>query len=220
MNKSRNLRIKNISSKATFVASIAILGLCFVTLFFVNQQKLRDIYLLASYQVCPVNVEQQSKFSLSSELDKIEYIDSNTKKNIEKAINRASIKTGLSQKLILLLIKQESAFRPYVVSPVGAKGLTQLMPSTALYFCNLNVKDIFGVEKNVLCGSSYLRELISEFDGDIELALAAYNSGPNRIREIQKKYNKFGNFNAIKNFVPKETKHYVSEIGKYYRKVV
>jgi soluble lytic murein transglycosylase-like protein len=83
----------------------------------------------------------------------------------------------LSPALIEALVWQESRWRADAVSPVGARGLAQLMPGTARY---LRV-DSANPFANLEGGARYLREQLDRFDGDIEKALAAYNAGPGRV---------------------------------------
>lgn len=83
----------------------------------------------------------------------------------------------LSPTLIEALVWQESRWRADARSPVGARGLAQLMPGTAQYL-GVNPDDPFA---NLEGGARYLREQLDRFDGDIEKALAAYNAGPGRV---------------------------------------
>lgn len=83
----------------------------------------------------------------------------------------------LSPALIEALVWQESRWRPNARSPVGARGLAQLMPATARYL-GVDPDDPFA---NLEGGARYLREQIDRFDGDLEKALAAYNAGPGRV---------------------------------------
>jgi len=83
----------------------------------------------------------------------------------------------LSPALIEALVWQESRWRANAVSPVGARGLAQLMPGTARDL-GVNADDPFA---NLEGGARYLREQLDRFDGDIEKALAAYNAGPGRV---------------------------------------
>ena len=83
----------------------------------------------------------------------------------------------LSPALIEALVWQESRWRENAVSPVGARGLAQLMPGTAHYL-GVDPADPFA---NLEGGARYLREQLDRFDGDIEKALAAYNAGPGRV---------------------------------------
>lgn len=85
----------------------------------------------------------------------------------------------LEEALIKAVIKVESDYDPQVVSSKGAQGLMQLIPETAK---DLRVADPFNPAQNIRGGSQYLRQMLDQFDGDLELALAAYNAGPNAVR--------------------------------------
>jgi soluble lytic murein transglycosylase-like protein len=91
----------------------------------------------------------------------------------------AAKRRGLDPDLVLAVISVESAFRKDAVSPKGAQGLMQLMPGTAR---ELGVKDVFDPAQNLDAGTRYLTALLEEFKGDIRLAIAAYNAGPNAVK--------------------------------------
>lgn len=88
-----------------------------------------------------------------------------------------SLRFDLSPSLIEALVWQESRWRQSAVSPVGARGLAQLMPGTAR---DLGVNP-FDALQNLEGGARYLRQQLDRFDGDLEKALAAYNAGPGRV---------------------------------------
>jgi len=88
-----------------------------------------------------------------------------------------SARFDLSPALIEALVWQESRWRANAVSPVGARGLAQLMPGTARQM-GVDADDPFA---NLEGGARYLREQLDRFDGDLEKALAAYNAGPGRV---------------------------------------
>lgn len=98
----------------------------------------------------------------------------------QAAIAKAAEAYGLDPKLLHALVITESAYRRDALSPVGAGGLTQLMPGTAL---DLGVADRFDVDQNLRGGADYLARQIRRF-GNLRLALAAYNSGPARVAAL------------------------------------
>lgn len=102
-----------------------------------------------------------------------------TKRRSSRAFNDIiydkSRKYNIEPSLIRAVIETESGFDPTAVSKRGAKGLMQLMPNTAK---SLGVYDPFNPEQNIEGGTKYLKYLLKRFDGDLKLALAAYNAGP------------------------------------------
>ena len=93
---------------------------------------------------------------------------------LEGYVREASRKFGVPAPLIRAVIEVESSGDAHAVSPKGAQGLMQLMPATAAV---LGVADPFDPRDNVLAGTRYLRFLLDAFEGDVALALAAYNAG-------------------------------------------
>jgi soluble lytic murein transglycosylase-like protein len=112
-------------------------------------------------------------------------------------LTQAAQKEGLDTSLLRAVVEQESGFRPCALSPRGAMGLMQLMPSTA---AELGVEDPFDPQQNLLSGARFLKQLLDRFGGDAALALSAYNAGPERVEQA--------------NGVPPipETIHYVERI--------
>lgn len=111
-------------------------------------------------------------------------------------IAELSARFDLSPSLLEALVWQESRWREDAVSPVGARGLAQLMPGTARYL-GVDSSDPFA---NLEGGARYLREQLDRFGGDLEKALAAYNAGPGRVERS----------GGVPNI--RETKHYVAAI--------
>jgi soluble lytic murein transglycosylase-like protein len=89
-------------------------------------------------------------------------------------VDAAASRNKLSPALIHAVITAESRYDPRAVSTKGAIGLMQLLPATGRRF---GAQDLFSAEQNVSAGAGYLRWLMSMFDGDLELVLAAYNAG-------------------------------------------
>lgn len=93
----------------------------------------------------------------------------------ESLIDGACARSGVDKHLVSAIIAQESGGNPFAVSPKGAKGLMQLMDSTA---AELGVSAPFSPRANVDGGTKYLRFLLDKFGGDERLAVASYNAGP------------------------------------------
>jgi len=109
----------------------------------------------------------------------------------------AANKYGLDPNLVIAVATQESGGNPNAVSPVGAQGVMQLMPATA---AQLGVTNPLDPSQNIDAGVRYLSQLMDQFDGNTQLALAAYNWGPGHV-------SKYGFSNW-----PAETTNYVSKI--------
>jgi soluble lytic murein transglycosylase-like protein len=93
---------------------------------------------------------------------------------IDEAIEQIAAQVALPSQLIHSVIKVESNYDPYAISPKGAQGLMQLIPSTARRF---GVSNVFNPEENIQGGSKYLKYLLNLYRGNYALALAAYNAG-------------------------------------------
>jgi len=98
----------------------------------------------------------------------------------QAVINQTSKKYGLDKALVRAVMEVESGTDPSAVSPKGAQGLMQIMPGTAK---ELNLADPLNPESNIDAGSRYLKAQLAAF-GDVRLALAAYNAGPDAVRKF------------------------------------
>jgi len=97
---------------------------------------------------------------------------------LEALIEEAAAAHGVNAHLVRAVVQAESAFDPLAVSPVGAQGLMQLMPTTATL---MGVGDAMDPRQNVFGGVKYLSRLLDRFGGNVALALAGYNAGPTRV---------------------------------------
>jgi soluble lytic murein transglycosylase-like protein len=98
------------------------------------------------------------------------------------AIRASSSRHGVDPGLVAAVIRVESDFRPHALSPKGAMGLMQLMPATAK---EMAVEDPFDPEANIEGGTTYLKNLLDRYQGDLEKALAAYNAGARAVDYAQ-----------------------------------
>lgn len=98
--------------------------------------------------------------------------------DIRELVRYYSRLNGLDEDLVYAVIRVESNFNRYAVSRAGACGLMQLMPGTA---SDMGVKNIFDPAQNIAGGTQYLAKLLKAFNGNLPLALAGYNAGPERV---------------------------------------
>lgn len=120
---------------------------------------------------------------------------------LENYFEEASSTYGVDIKLLKAIAKQESDFNPNDVSHSGAVGIMQLMPGTA---AELGVSNSYDPYQNIMGGSKYIAEKIAQYNGDVSLALAAYNAGSGNVAK----------YGGIPPFT--ETQNYVKKVLGYY----
>ncbi|MGZ3692881.1 MAG: lytic transglycosylase domain-containing protein [Bdellovibrionota bacterium] len=118
---------------------------------------------------------------------------------IQDYVEEAAAQERLEPTLLSAIIQVESNFNHKAVSPVGAKGLMQIMPFTAIELGKRKALDSRNPRANILAGAHYLRGLINQFQGDLRLAVAAYNAGPNAVL----KHRGIPPFSETQNYVTK-----------------
>jgi len=117
-------------------------------------------------------------------------------------IKNAADKHKIDPALIKAIIFVESGYDPMATSKKGAVGLMQIMPDT---FASLSTEDMYNPVHNINAGVEYLKFLLNQFDGDLELAIAAYNAGSSKVRE----------YRGIPPY--ESTKNFVKEVFEYYK---
>ncbi|MBI5101224.1 MAG: lytic transglycosylase domain-containing protein [Nitrospirae bacterium] len=141
----------------------------------------------------PSVLEKQPELITTKQLSSTDY---------SSYVQKAASKYEIDSELINAVIKTESNGNHRAVSRKGAMGLMQLMPTTAN---DMNVSNPFNPEENIDGGTKYLRAMLEKFDGDLTLALAAYNAGP-------KKVEKYRSVPPIS-----ETRNYVKKVYSLYK---
>jgi len=117
----------------------------------------------------------------------------------EPLIQEHATRRALRPELVRAVIQVESGFNPRALSPKGAMGLMQLMPTTAR---SLGVNNPWDPAQNIRGGTDYLRQLLDEYDGNEELALAAYNAGSGAVAKYGRQIPPY-----------RETRDYVRKVG-------
>ena len=127
------------------------------------------------------------------------YLDTSST-TLDDIFQKASDTYGVPVNLLKAIAKQESNFDPNATSSCGAQGIMQLMPKTA---ASLGVTDAYDPEQNIMGGAKYISQMLDRYDGDVTLALAAYNAGSGNVA-------KYGGVPPFK-----ETQNYVAKVTAY-----
>ena len=110
------------------------------------------------------------------------WTDETDPSRFDAIIEEASALYGVNSALVKAVIQAESRFNPLAVSPVGAKGLMQLMPVIAKEYGALDPLD---AKQNVFAGVKYLSNLLDRYNGNVSMALAGYNAGPTAVKRFR-----------------------------------
>ena len=145
----------------------------------------------------PTNLQKQKSKSINYGEPLIKKIN-----RFDEIIKRASLEFNIPAEIIKAIIAVESSGDLFAISPKGAKGLMQLIDSTAQL---VGVKNIWHPAENIYGGVKYLRYLLDRFNGDIKLAIAGYNAGPENVEK----------FGGIPPFP--ETIEYVGKVMRYLK---
>lgn len=122
--------------------------------------------------------------------------------NLEEYFKEASETYGVDINLLKAIARQESNFNPSATSSAGAMGVMQLMPSTAK---ELGVTNAYDAQENIMGGAKLMAQNLKKYNGDVSLALAAYNAGSGNV-------DKYGGIPPFK-----ETQNYVKKVLGYYQ---
>ncbi len=180
-------------------------GIIFISVFNLYTNKCQNLPKTIIEAKTSITVENPAPLAVDKKVDGTKKpTQSKTKKTdkFQTVIQYTAKRYQVDPNLIKAIIMTESSYNPKAVSHRGAKGLMQLMPGTAE---ELGVKDCFNPENNIEGGVKYFRKLLDRFDGDIKLALAAYNAGSRNVRQ----------YRGVPPF--KATHNYIKKVNMYFQ---
>jgi soluble lytic murein transglycosylase-like protein len=144
----------------------------------------------------PLDTEEQLASQIAEtreERERLQQVDKAVERygisqELAEDIYDAAKEAGIEPKLAYGLVKTESTFNERAVSPVGARGLTQVMPRTAAWMVpGTSAQDLFDRQTNLKLGFTYLDQMIAKYKGNVRLALLAYNRGPGTVDKVLKR---------------------------------
>lgn len=169
---------------------------------FLPQQPVKCGENFQAYMNQAAKITNKSKVDMQPASMKKVAGSSETPQAVSAIISKAAHKYGVDPKLVDAVAQAESNYTTDVVSNAGAVGVMQLMPETANA---LGVENIYDPSDNIEGGTKYLKQLLNTFDGDVEKAVAAYNAGPQAVK----------NYNGIPPYA--ETQDYVKKVLDIYK---
>ncbi len=192
-----------------WVKALAIGALGVALAMMVNSLALADIYLYVDAQGVMhfTNAPTSAKYKVFMretvrKPQKSRAEKAHSDKSFDDVIAEAAESNGISFHLLKAMIHVESYFNPRAVSKKGAMGLMQIMPQN---FDFLNVSDPFDPWDNIMGGARYFRNMLNRFQGNLDLALAAYNAGPGAVER----------YNDIPPY--QETQDYVQKVRQFFQ---
>jgi soluble lytic murein transglycosylase len=135
-------------------------------------------------------------------------------------VTRHTQGTGLDPLLVVALMRQESLYNPRALSPADARGLLQLLPSTAARTAGRQVtnEELFDPETNLALGVAHLRELLQRYAGDVFKTLAAYNGGEDAVAKWERRFPGVERDEFVESITYRETRDYVKKVLSHYRR--
>jgi len=202
MDKKLTLQLLSIGFVKSLFISIMIVGVCVASSY--NSGKIAGILNKMSAISKVANSRSLiAEYGYTHTEYRLSYIG---RKDAERLLHPIVIQAAgryqVDPALVKAIIMAESGYNAKAISKRGAKGLMQLMPTTAQA---LGVEDIFNPKQNISGGVRYFKQLVNQFNGDVKLALAAYNAGSRNVI----------NYQGVPPF--KATRYYIKKVFKYYR---